>query len=104
MKKLLFSAVLLSSVATFAQEDETNGGVAQDPTAVETPAEEALRLAGQKPVALHCCSHKLLSTTIGLVVVLTTLLLTSLLAMLSTTKKTNGLGITISSSTMVSLK
>ena len=41
MKKLLFSALLLSSVATFAQEDETNGGVAQDPTAVETPAEEA---------------------------------------------------------------
>ena len=41
MKKLLFSALLLSSVATFAQEDETNGGVAQDPTVVETPAEEA---------------------------------------------------------------
>ena len=39
MKKLLFSALLLSSVATFAQEDETNGGVAQDPTAA--PTEEA---------------------------------------------------------------
>ena len=41
MKKLLFSALLLSSVATFAQEDETANAVAQDPTAVETPAEEA---------------------------------------------------------------
>ena len=39
MKKLLFSALLLSSVATFAQEDETANGVAQDPTAA--PAEEA---------------------------------------------------------------
>ena len=41
MKKFLFSALLLSSVATFAQEDETANAVAQDPTAVETPAEEA---------------------------------------------------------------
>ncbi|EKY10086.1 DUF3078 domain-containing protein [Capnocytophaga sp. oral taxon 380] len=39
MKRLLFSTLLLSSVAVFAQEDQTNDGVAQDPTAA--PTEEA---------------------------------------------------------------
>ena len=39
MKRLLFSTLLLSSVAVFAQEDQTNNGVAQDPTAA--PTEEA---------------------------------------------------------------
>lgn len=39
MKRLLFSTLLLSSVAVFAQEDQTNEGVAQDPTAA--PTEEA---------------------------------------------------------------
>ena len=39
MKRLLFSTLLLSSVAVFAQEDQTNAGVAQDPTAA--PTEEA---------------------------------------------------------------
>jgi len=39
MKRLLFSTLLLSSVAVFAQEDQTNDGVAQDPTAA--PKEEA---------------------------------------------------------------
>ena len=36
MKRLLFSTLLLSSVATFAQEDQTNDGVAQDPTVAPT--------------------------------------------------------------------
>ena len=36
MKRLLFSTLLLSSVAVFAQEDQTNDGVAQDPTAAPT--------------------------------------------------------------------
>ena len=39
MKRLLFSTLLLSSVAVFAQEDQTNDSVAQDPTAA--PTEEA---------------------------------------------------------------
>ncbi|NWO29125.1 DUF3078 domain-containing protein [Capnocytophaga sp. oral taxon 903] len=39
MKRLLFSTLLLSSVAVFAQEDQTNDGVAQDPTVA--PTEEA---------------------------------------------------------------
>jgi len=39
MKRLLFSTLLLSSVAVFAQEDQTNDGVAQDPTTA--PTEEA---------------------------------------------------------------
>ena len=39
MKRLLFSTLLLSSVAVFAQEDQTNDCVAQDPTAA--PTEEA---------------------------------------------------------------
>ena len=39
MKRLLFSTLLLSSVAVFAQEDQTNDGVAQAPTAA--PTEEA---------------------------------------------------------------
>ena len=39
MKRLLFSTLLLSSVAVFAQEDQTNDGLAQDPTAA--PTEEA---------------------------------------------------------------
>ena len=39
MKRLLFSTLLWSSVAVFAQEDQTNDGVAQDPTAA--PTEEA---------------------------------------------------------------
>ena len=39
MKRLLFSTLLLSSVAVFAQEDQTTDGVAQDPTAA--PTEEA---------------------------------------------------------------
>ena len=43
MKRLLFSTLLLSSVAVFAQEDQTNDGVAQDPTAAPTEAAPAPR-------------------------------------------------------------